>query len=107
MPRFLLATDSGSVPATAKDKLTKYLRGKGWGVWPWFDDVWFVVGVPEGVTADALSEELADAVKALRGNSFLVMSLEGAAPYTGWAQKEAWEWMAKNWGPPDPPDRGR
>jgi hypothetical protein len=133
--RLIIITDSSKGllnGATAQERnlITRFLEGKGWDVWHWFEDVWLVV-VPDGGIADTKASamanvpasaiftkglgvsagwvdpaELREEISALFGalstqRHVLIMAVpDGTITYSGLGPPDGWPWMKAKWGHP-------
>ena len=97
---FVVAIQGGS--ADSRDKITQYVKGRGWGFWHWFDDVWLIAGVPEETTAKELYLHLSSLSKELETVSLLIFSMDKKESRSHWGRSnpDGWEWMRTNWGSP-------
>jgi hypothetical protein len=96
MARFSIAVSGTTASAATKNALTAYLQGKGWQVWHWFDELWLIAAA-DNVSAEELSREIRTIPGFHPQVHHIVMKLDGDADYFGWAPREAWDWMSKNW----------
>jgi hypothetical protein len=104
--RLMICTNSAMGPtygasAEQRNQITSFLQVKGWEVWHWFEDLWFVV-VPNGsVTPKGLREEISTSIL---GNTKYILVLDvsgGQIVYSGFGNKDGWPWMAEKWGKPE------
>ena len=104
MSTILIITDPSDTASQNKNLITAFLRGKGWDLWHWFDDVWIISNAPETVTAPILGKEIEEIAPTIPSNQYLVLRFRGDTPeYFGRARKEIWDWIFNHFGPPTPP----
>lgn len=97
MSKFVVILDNGT--KEEQDAITAFLQTKtGWSVWHWMEDAWLVALVPPEVGAKSLCEEIRKMVPSIIYKKHLVMSIGDPISYWGGVTKEAWPWMATNWG---------
>jgi len=98
MNRFIVVLNNGS-PAQ-KNAITALYQSKDWGFWHHIEDVWLLSGVPAGITARAISEELSSMPLIGKHVKLVIQIPSGPAPYWGNGSEKSWEWMKATWGPP-------
>jgi hypothetical protein len=98
MSRFIIALNNGN--REQRNVITALLQAKGWGLWHHLEDVWLICGVPDGVSARAISEEISS-ISLIGQHPKLVIELPpGRATHWGHANQEGWNWMQQFWGDP-------
>ncbi len=90
MTRFILIADD-IAPAQA-DKVTQYLKDKGFGFWHWVDKVWLLT-TRQSATAQSLRNELRGVDEKA---TFIVLQIE-ALDWATYSPTTWTEWLQKNW----------
>jgi hypothetical protein len=100
--RFIICTNGHPGPSAPtpeeRNKITRFFEAKGWQVWHWFDDIWLTVDPLESTKVKDLANEMRLLLGATK--QVVVMQIEGQIKYSGYAPRDGWPWMRKNWGTP-------
>lgn len=91
--RFVVATQR--LTAEQQDRVTAFVRGKGWQVWHWLPDIWLLAEVPSTYSAKSVSEAFDSLIEA---SERVVFSIDGPSEYFGKSSTDSWAWMGKYWG---------
>jgi hypothetical protein len=92
--RLIIATSSTAVPA--KNALTAFLEAKGWAVWHWFEDLWLIDNVPNGVSLPVLRDEIRRAIPTI--SNVLIIAAEGPSDHAGVVPTPSAQWFIEHWG---------
>jgi hypothetical protein len=96
--KLIVVMESGT--PEQNDVITLHLKGKGWGLWHWFKDLWLLADVPDDVTPRTLWKELS-ALPSFDKKNMIVIAANDSPSYFGYGPKGCWPWLAERWGKPD------
>jgi len=97
--RFAIAT--GSASTADRDLITTFLKGKGWQLWHWLPDFWFISDAPDTYTPQTLYAEITANTKITQQTHFLILHFpDGLFEFGGMANPEGWPWLGDIGGKP-------